>query len=122
MADWPSLLVEVRRAAQKNRKAHLRANPAPLRGPQAYSKYEQAPLFPRRFVRMPITRPKRKLVDYRTSYRKGDQHDLQLTEKPTTIPTSEAQEGKLQLPIGAMVPRGRKTTREETRDGSPPPS
>jgi hypothetical protein len=33
-------------------------------------------------------------------------------------PSMEAQEGKNQLKIGAMIPRGRKTTWEEIRDGS----
>jgi hypothetical protein len=42
LADCPSLPVEVRRAAQQNREIHLRANPAPIRGPPAYSQYGQA--------------------------------------------------------------------------------
>jgi hypothetical protein len=43
LADCPSLPVEVRRAAQQNREAHLRANPAPLRGQPAQSQYGQTP-------------------------------------------------------------------------------
>jgi hypothetical protein len=42
LADFSSLPVEVRRAAQQNREAHLKASPAPIRGPPAYSQYGQA--------------------------------------------------------------------------------
>jgi hypothetical protein len=38
-----SLPDEVWRTARQNHDAHLRASPAPLRGPPAYSQYEQAP-------------------------------------------------------------------------------
>jgi hypothetical protein len=43
LADCPSIPVEVRRLAQQNRDAHLRANPPPPRGPQGYSQYGHAP-------------------------------------------------------------------------------
>lgn len=42
LADCPSIPVEVRRLAQQNRDAHLRANPPLPRGPQAYSQYGHA--------------------------------------------------------------------------------